>query len=154
MRTNLENVEKMTEQEKRYRRIVMRCSSIKECWNTENMIANICIASYLKCFSYLNSPFDAVFFSAIFFNKVIKKSSKNSSKFRTFFPFPKNVSKELFCFIQWKSVCDNPKSNIDNPTFPLKLSTTHLLICREHQDTMAKIDLYRKWALLYLKACH
>ena len=134
----------------------MQCSRIKkkECWNTENMIANICIASYLKCFSYLNSPFDAVF-SRLYFSTKWKKSSKKSSKFRTFFPFPKNVSKELFCFIQWKSVCDNPKSNIDNPTFPpLKLSTTHLLICREHQNTMAKIDLYRKWALLYLKACH
>ena len=56
----------------------MQCSRIKkkECWNTENMIANICIASYLKCFSYLNSPFDAVFFSVIFFNKVIKRDWK------------------------------------------------------------------------------
>ena len=116
-------------------------------------------SKYLHCIvfeMFLISKFTfwCSFFSAIFFNKVIKKSSKNSSKCRTIFPFPKNVSKELFCFIQWKSVCDNPKSNIDNPTFPLKLSTTHLLICREHQNTMAKIDLYRKWALLYLKACH
>ena len=85
----------------------------------------------LKCISYLNSPFDA-FFSRV---RIYLLRSKKYKKFH-FIHISKKIQDFSLVFQKlfwnphkWKSVCDNPKSNIDNPTFAL-LSTTHLLMSR------------------------
>ena len=92
----------------------------------------------LKCIPYLNSPFDAFFFSCTYLSFKIQKIQKVSfyTHFSLIFTSQKKsrffflVSQKLFWNPhKWKSVCDNPKSNIDNPTFAL-LSTTHLLMSR------------------------